>query len=224
MTIAINPAINAATTSTSTFGAATSNTIGKDETEDRFLKLLIAQMKNQDPLNPLDNAQVTSQMAQINTVQGISQLNASMLSMLTQFQDAQAITLPGRQVLVEGNSLALVKTGDVLSAKGGFDLSQDAERVTVDIKDDKGAVITQLNLGPQTAGAGTFNWSGALEKSMAVAGKYTFDVKAYNGTAAIPVTTLMAARVEGTANTPQGVRLTLEGLGSRYYSDIRMVI
>ncbi len=202
---------------------AASNTIGKDATEDRFLKLLIAQMKNQDPLNPLDNAQVTSQMAQINTVQGISQLNASMLSMLNQFQDAQAITLPGRQVLVEGNSLTLAKTGDVLSAKGGFDLSQDAERVTVDVKDDKGNVIAQLNLGAQSAGAGSFNWNGALDKSMATAGKYTFDVKAYNGTAAVPVTTLMAARVEGTTITPQGVRLTLEGFASRYYSDIRMV-
>jgi flagellar basal-body rod modification protein FlgD len=203
---------------------ATTNTIGKDPTEDRFLKLLIAQMKNQDPLNPLDNAQVTSQMAQINTVQGIAQLNTSMLSMLNQFQDAQAITLPGRRVLVDGNSLTLAKTGDVLSAKGGFDLSQDAERVTVDIKDDKGNVVTQLSLGAQSAGAGAFSWNGALEKSLAAEGKYTFDVKAYNGTAVVPVTTLMAARVEGTAITPQGVRLTLEGLGSRYYSDIRMVI
>ena len=43
--------------------------------EDRFLKLLVAQMQNQDPLNPMDNAQVTSQMAQINTVSGIDKLN-----------------------------------------------------------------------------------------------------------------------------------------------------
>jgi flagellar basal-body rod modification protein FlgD len=220
----MNTAINAATSTSAnpvTIGAAT---IGKDGTEDRFLKLLVAQMKNQDPLNPLDNAQVTSQMAQINTVQGISQLNASMTAMLAQFQGAQAIALPGRQVLVDGNTLTLTKTSAGVSANGGFDLAADAERVTIDIKDDKGNVIRQLSLGAQTAGPGSFKWNGALDKGAAAEGKYTFEVKAYNGT--VPVTTvpLMAARVEGTAITPQGVRLTLENLGSRYYSDVRMVI
>jgi flagellar basal-body rod modification protein FlgD len=218
-------AINATTPTGSNFAAtAGSNTIGKDATEDRFLKLLIAQMKNQDPLNPLDNAQVTSQMAQINTVQGISQLNTSMAAMLTQFQGAQAISLPGRQVLIDGNTLTLANAAAGGTAKGGFDLSQDADRVTIEIKDDKGVVVTQLDLGAQSAGPGSFSWNGALGNSVAAAGKYTFDVKAYNGTVAVPAGALMAARVEGTAITPQGVRITLEGLGSRYYSDIRMVI
>ena len=214
-----------ATTSTSTLGIpASGNTIGKDPTEDRFLKLLIAQMKNQDPLNPLDNAQVTSQMAQINTVQGISQLNTSMATMLTQLQGAQAISLSGRQVLVEGNTMTLAKSGDVLAAKGGFELTADADRVTVDIKDDTGTVVQQLNLGAQTTGPGSFSWDGSLDKGFSAAGKYTFDVKAYSGTTAVLVTALTVAKVEGSANTPQGVRLTLEGLGARYYSDVHMVL
>ena len=220
MVTSVSPTIPVA----SNVPASGTNTIGKDATEDRFLKLLIAQMKNQDPLNPLDNAQVTSQMAQINTVQGIAQLNASVANMLTQFQGAQAISLGGRQVLVEGNSLTLAKNADGMAAKGGVDLSQDAERVTVDIKDAKGNVITQLNLGAQTAGPSSFNWNGAIDKSVAAAGKYTVEVKAYNGSTAVPATALTAARVEGSATTPQGVRLTLENLGSRYYSDVRMVI
>lgn len=221
----INAATTTSVTTAATAGSGTSGkTIGKDATEDRFLKLLIAQMKNQDPLNPLDNAQVTSQMAQINTVQGIAQLNASMAAMLTQFQGAQAISLSGRQVLVDGSGLTLAKTADGLASKGGVEISQDAERVIVDIKDSSGTVVTQLNLGAQTAGAGAFSWNGQLDKGMAAAGAYTFEVKAYNGAAQVPVTALMAARVEGTATTPQGVRLTLEGLGSRYYSDVRMVI
>jgi flagellar basal-body rod modification protein FlgD len=217
-------AIGSTTSAASNPAAASSTTIGKDPTEDRFLKLLIAQMKNQDPLNPLDNAQVTSQMAQINTVQGISQLNTSMASMVAQLQGTQAISLPGRQVLVEGNSLVLAKTGDVLSAKGGFDLAQDVESATVEIKDGKGNVVAQLDLGAQAAGPGTFNWNGQLGSGVAAEGKYTFAVKAYNGTVAVPASALMAARVEGATMTPQGVRLTLESLGSYYYSDIRMVI
>jgi flagellar basal-body rod modification protein FlgD len=216
--------INAATAAASTLTNPVSNTIGKDATEDRFLKLLIAQMKNQDPLNPLDNAQVTSQLAQINTVSGISQLNASMVSMLAQFQGAQAISLPGRQVLIDGNSMTLAKTADGLTAKGGFDLAQDADRVTIDIKDDIGNIVRQITLGAQTAGPGTFAWNGQLETGTATAGKYTFEVRAYNGTLAATVVPLMAARVEGTVSTPQGLRLTLENLGTRYYNDVRMVI
>ncbi|MEQ1515628.1 MAG: flagellar hook capping FlgD N-terminal domain-containing protein [Usitatibacteraceae bacterium] len=216
--------INTATSSAITPGSSTTPAIGKDGTEDRFLKLLVAQMKNQDPLNPLDNAQVTSQMAQINTVQGIAQLNTSMVAMLAQFQGAQAITLPGRQVLIDGNTLNLSKSSGTLAANGGFDLALDAERVTVDIKDAKGDIVKHLDLGAQTAGPGSFKWDGALDKGSAAEGKYTFDVKAYNGTVPVTTVALMAARVEGTAITPQGVRLTLENLGSRYYSDVRMVI
>jgi flagellar basal-body rod modification protein FlgD len=221
----MNTSISAITSSLAKTGSTTNSSANTaDPTQDRFLKLLIAQMKNQDPLNPLDNAQVTSQLAQISTVQGIDQLNTSMASMLTQFQGSQAISLPGRQVLVDGNRMTLAKVNDGLSARGGFSLSQDAERVIVEIKDAKGVVIKQLDLGAQSAGPGAFSWDGVLDKGTAAAGKYTFDVKAYNGTSAVPVTTLMAARVEGTATTPQGVRLTLEGLGTRYYSDVRMVI
>ena len=49
-----------------------------DGTEDRFLKLLVAQMRNQNPMNPMENAEVTSQLAQISTVRGIESLNKSM--------------------------------------------------------------------------------------------------------------------------------------------------
>jgi hypothetical protein len=65
-----------------TGGAGTTGRAGEDATEDRFLKLLVAQMKNQDPLNPLDNAQVTTQLAQINTVKGIDKLNTSLQTLV----------------------------------------------------------------------------------------------------------------------------------------------
>ncbi len=218
-------AITSAGAATATAATATSGpTIGKDATEDRFLKLLIAQMKNQDPLNPLDNAQVTSQMAQINTVQGIAQVNASMLSMINQFQSAQAITLPGHQVLVDGKSLVLVKATDGLAAKGGFNLNQDADKVTVEVRDATGKLVTTLNLGAQPAGPGTFTWKGQADAGTAAAGNYTFEVKAYAGSTAISATALQAALVTGTSNTSEGVRLTLDGLGAVNYSAVRMVI
>ena len=220
----MTPAINATTPTGMSVGNGSAPLV-KDATQDRFLKLLIAQMKNQDPLNPLDNAQVTSQLAQISTVQGIGQLNDSLGTMLGQIQATQAIALTGHQVLIDGSSLTLASTPAGLSAKGGFDLAQHAERVIVDVKNSQGQVVAQLNLGAQDAGPGAFTWDGQLSTGGAApAGKYTFEVKAYAGAAPVTAVPLMAARVEGTAITAQGVRLTLEGMASRYYSDIRMVL
>ncbi len=79
--------------------------------QDRFLKLLVTQMKNQDPLNPMDNAQVTSQLAQINTVNGIQQLNATMQGLATSFMSAQSMqstSLIGHTVLTDGSKLNVV--------------------------------------------------------------------------------------------------------------------
>jgi len=103
---ASNPyaALNAASTK------STNSTDATDSGQDRFLTLLVAQMKNQDPLNPLDNAQVTSQLAQINTVNGIEKLNHTLTKLLESNQDTQALqaaTVVGRQVLADGNGIVL---------------------------------------------------------------------------------------------------------------------
>src|SRR5512147_2674404 len=90
-----------------------SNKTTAQESSDRFLKLLVTQMQNQDPLSPMDNAQVTSQMAQINTVSGIEKLNetiSGMLGQFTQMQSLQSASLVGRNVLVQGDTLE-VKDG-----------------------------------------------------------------------------------------------------------------
>ena len=92
---------------------------------DRFLKLLVAQMQNQDPLNPMDNAQVTSQMAQIQTVTGIEQLNTTVEGLSSQFVQLQALqgaSLVGRDVIVPGNLLDI----DNGTAQGGFELTSAA--------------------------------------------------------------------------------------------------
>src|SRR5687768_8592284 len=87
---------------------------------DRFLKLLVAQMQNQDPLSPMDNAQVTSQMAQINAVTGIEKLNTTVQGLSGQFVQMQALqgaTLVGREVIVPGNKLTIEEG----KAEGGFE-------------------------------------------------------------------------------------------------------
>lgn len=85
-------AINPTTTTTATTGTtsatsagAASNLTSASDQQDRFMKLLVAQMKNQDPLNPMDNAQMTSQIAQINTVAGIEKLNSTVEGLASEF-------------------------------------------------------------------------------------------------------------------------------------------
>ena len=119
--------------------------------QDRFLTMLMAQMNNQDPLNPMDNAQMTTQMAQINTVSGIQQLNQTMTSMATQFgslQALQGVSLIGRTALVAGNR-PVVEEG---VAYGGLNLSAPADSVRVDIVGRAGQVLASSSLGAMSAG------------------------------------------------------------------------
>src|SRR5512139_1769085 len=120
---------------------------------DRFLKLLVAQMQNQDPLAPMDNAQVTSQMAQINTVTGVEKLNTTVQGLSGQFMQMQALqgaSLVGREVVVPGNKMAMDTTTG--TGEGGFELTSAADNVKVEVLGPGGHVLDTLNLGAQSAG------------------------------------------------------------------------
>ena len=154
---------------------------------DRFLKLLITQMQNQDPLNPLDNAQVTSQMAQINTVSGIEKLNLSVKGLSDQFLQMQALqgaALVGRDVVVPGNRMAIVD--DV--GQGGFELTSAANSVKVEVLNGAGMVIDSLALGAQGAGRHSFNWPA---KGVQEGAGTRFRVTAINGATALATTPLV---------------------------------
>ncbi len=132
-------------------GSANKTATDPQAAQDKFLTMLVAQMSNQDPMNPMDNAEVTSQMAQINTVTGIQQLNKTMTDMATQFgslQALQGVSLIGRTAMVEGNT-PVVEEG---VAYGGFDLSSAADSVKVDIVGKNGAILGSASLGAQQAG------------------------------------------------------------------------
>jgi flagellar basal-body rod modification protein FlgD len=148
------------------------------EAQDRFMTLLVTQMKNQDPLNPLDNAQVTSQLAQLSTVTGINQLNETLGNIMTQFQSGQVLqasNMIGHVVMLEGNHVALTE-GNALF---GLDLISTADEVKVSIQDGAGNTVRDLTLGRQTAGIKTFTWDGYNNEGVAAPdGNYTFTVNA----------------------------------------------
>ena len=160
--------------------------------QERFLKLFVAQLQNQDPLNPMDNAQMTSQMAQINTVTGIQQLNATLKGMGAQFSSLQALqgaSLVGRQVLVEGNRLSFDQSG---LGRGAFNLSGDASAVSVEVMGKAGNLLGTINLGAQPAGQQFFEWNARGIDPNTVAG---FRVTATSGQNAVPATPLSPQRV-----------------------------
>jgi flagellar basal-body rod modification protein FlgD len=208
-------------TSTATTSSSSSGTTSAAEQEDRFMKLLVAQMKNQDPLNPMDNAQMTSQIAQINTVGGIEKLNTTVTSLLTAFNGMQAQSaqqLPGRSVLIEGSQLALANG----TATGGVQLAGDADSVNVEILDAAGQTVQTLPLGKTSAGVRSFTWDGRDANGDTVKdGNWRMRVTATASGKAVTATTLTAARVQSVATQGGSTQLDLGAQGSRAIADVQ---
>lgn len=204
--------------------AASAATSQAGITQDRFLKLLITQMKNQDPLNPMDNAQVTSQMAQLSTVTGIDKLNATVQALSTSMasaQSLQAASMIGHAALVPGTQI------DLLSGKSdaAVELTQPADKVTVTIKDASGNLVRTLQLGAQDAGVVNFNWDGTDNTGTAVAdGKYKFSATAVLGGKSSDPTTLSYGLVSSVSLGSGGAMLNMGSLGDVGLDAVRQIL
>ena len=208
-------------TALSTTTAAAAAKKADPGSEDRFLKLLVAQMQNQDPLNPLDNAQVTSQMAQINTVSGVEKLNKTVTGLTAQFlqmQTLQGAALVGRDVTVAGNRMNI--ESDV--GQGAFELASDASASKVEVLRPDGTVLDTLQLGPQKAGRVNFEWpaKGAAQGTGAQS-DIRFRVIATNNTAPVTATAFMRDRVVAVNMGGDTLNLELQRSGSLPYSQVK---
>ena len=194
-----------------------------DDPQDRFLKLLVTQMKNQDPLNPLDNAQVTSQLAQISTVNGIEKLNATMESMASGFtagQSLQAANMIGHNVLIPGSALQLAQGGGVF----GVDLAQPADQVKVTILDSAGNAVQVMDIGAQAAGSLPLTWDGKTsDGATAPDGNYTVSVSALRGDQQVDAQSLAFGMVQGVTQGSQGVQLNVGTLGSTGLANVKQI-
>ena len=187
--------------------------------EDRFLKLLVAQMQNQDPLNPMDNAQVTSQMAQIQTVSGIDKLNTTVQGLNAQFAQLQALSgaaLVGHDVLIEGNRLV----ADAGVGHGGFELGSQADHVKLEVLDASGRVIDSADLGAMASGRHSFDWTPAAGIDPALAAR--FRITATLGTAAVAATPFTRDRVDAVSAGPGGLVLELAHAGPVAYDQVKV--
>lgn len=202
---------------------------------DKFMTLLVTQLKNQDPLNPLDNAQVTSQLAQLQTVTGVNKLNTTLESLKASYQSTEALqatNLIGAGVLVEGEDILLHKSQAIL----GLELETPADKVQITIVDAKtGKDVAAIELGEQEAGILPIAWDGVPDpnnldaegKPIALPdGAYTFRVEATRGGEKLKdVKTLSFDSVASvTTGGKDGVKLNLPGKGSVTLADIKQVM
>ncbi|EIJ47222.1 flagellar basal-body rod modification protein [Herbaspirillum sp. GW103] len=231
-------AMNGTSSSSSTTTSSSSlDDNSPDAIQNRFLTLLIAQMKNQDPSNPMDNSQLTTQMAQLSTVSGISQLNNSLSTLMGNLNSSQALStanMIGHSVLAPGNSIQLTSDttkdssgNDVTSQKAvfGVNLSGTASSVVVTIKDSTGAVVHTTDLGTQAAGVVPVIWDGTNNTGGKVAdGNYTFTVSASNNGTAVSASTLSFGTVSSVSTASDGVKLNVSNIGTIKPTDVVQIL
>ena len=229
--------VNNATANVDAASMALANAATSKRAEDaknQFMTLLVTQIRNQDPLNPMDNAQFTSQLAQLETVNGITQLNNTLLALSGQLdmtQSMQAANLIGKGVLVTGNKVSLgSSTTDGVTTKTatpfGVDLISSAQKVVVSILDGSGRAVRQIEMGPTPAGVFTMSWDGLDDAGNAVPdGAYSVQVAA-SGAEGAPVSAeaLTYGLVSSVSYASEGVQLDLGLGGARSLFDIRKIM
>jgi flagellar basal-body rod modification protein FlgD len=175
------------------------------ELQNTFMRLLVTEMKNQDPTNPMDSSQMTSQLAQINTVSGIAGLNATMTSLATQLNASQQVAasgLIGKSVLSAGHDINVSKGA---ASAFGVQLDSAASAVNVQIMDGGGQVVRTMKLDNQPTGMNTLSWDGKNDMGAKVAdGNYSFKVNAANGDDPVSAAGLAQSQVQSVIQQPNG--------------------
>jgi flagellar basal-body rod modification protein FlgD len=197
----------------------------------KFMTLLVTQLKNQDPMSPMDNAELTSQLAQLSTVTGVNKLNATMETLKSSYsmsESLQAANMIGHGVLTAGNTINLVESKAVL----GLDLATPADNVTVSVLNASGKVVHTINMGAQQAGTVPLVWDGATDGidgatgPLAKDGKYSFQVQATRGGETLkdakPLSYGTVASVSTSAK--DGTKLNIPNVGMVSMADIKQIL
>ncbi len=165
-----------ASTGTSTYVEKKKDVLGRDD----FVKMFLAQLKNQDPLNPMDNKDMSAQLAQFSSLEQLFNVNTN-LSALTDIQNQNTELLSlnyiGKEIVAEGNQVWLA-TGK--SCRGSFTLENQADcQLTIVDQDNKS--VKKVDLKSLTAGEHSFSWDGKNDAGeLMPPGAYTFEVAALN--------------------------------------------
>ena len=211
------------TTTTTSSGTATSST----DLQSQFLTLLVTELQNQDPSEPMDNTEMVSQLAQISMVSGIESLDTTLGSISDQIDTSQALqasALVGKGVLVDGTA---IQVEDGTATSYGVNLGGDADTVTAVITDSSGNVVRTLDVGALDEGIHALSWDGLEDDgTVAADGDYTVSITATNSGASVTATALNYALVSGvSSDDDSNVVLQLgENTDSVSLSEIRLLL
>lgn len=197
--------------------AQTSTTTKKKDTLDQadFMRLMTTQLQHQDPLKPMDNSQMVAQMAQLSTVQGITDLNKTVEGFqqsLSSDQILKGASLVGHDVLVPSTKLSLEAEGGT----SGTVAAPSAGQITVDITDANGVKVNQLTVPANAAGEVAFAWDGtdASGKRMPAGSYSVVATHTDSAGAQSKLSTYVEAEVESVTVGSDGLYLNLKGLGT----------
>lgn len=194
--------------------------------QEDFLRLMITQLQNQDPMKPMENGDFLGQMAQFSTVSGIENLNNTMSSVtgaLSANQALQAASLVERSALVAADSIE-VSEGDGIS--GVIELPEDVEHGVVTIRDANGQEVARIAVENDGTGLARFEWGGSgADDEPGVAGQYEVSAEYQSGGNKESVATYLWGEIESVSlfGGTDGMRMTLKGIGTLSLAEAREI-
>lgn len=203
------------------------NKKSKELDRDAFFQLLVAQLKNQDPLNPQDNSEFVAQLAQFSTVDGVRGIQNSMetlASSLHSNQALQASSLVGRSVYIPSDHAVVTEANK--GVKGSVELSAPTQDVTLNITNSNGEVVRLVSLGNHPQGEFDFQWDGKNQNGESVPpGSYAWTLAGKQDGQVVSMRPLLAANVDSvTLNKEQGLALlNVQGVGSMNLDEVKRI-
>jgi flagellar basal-body rod modification protein FlgD len=189
---------------------------GEELDKNAFLKLMVAQMNNQDPLSPQENSEFVAQLAQFSSVEGIENMNKTMSQMANSMQSSQALQasgLVGRTVHINTDT-SILSEGGVIT--GNINLENSTSNLMVNIMNSSGALVRQVEMGSQTRGDVRFAWNGQNAEGLQLPpGSYKFTAEASVGGTTEQMSLALSANVNSvTINPDRSVVLNVAGQGA----------
>jgi len=203
MITAIDQAISTVTSNANSATSKAKNTLGKDA----FMQMLIAQLQNQDPLNPMDGTQFVAQLAQFSSLEQLQNLNDVMGALPTSLgnaTNAQMANLIGNQATAKGNAIAVSGS----SAKISYNLPSDIQSGTIKIYNSSGTLVDTVKIGSQKTGMQSVTWNSSKQ----TAGNYTYEISATDSKgAAVTVDKMVSGTITGVSFKDGTAYLTING-------------
>jgi flagellar basal-body rod modification protein FlgD len=201
--------------------------VGKDKLDkDAFMKLMLAQMKNQDPTNPMQSHEMAAQLAQFTSVEQLMNMNQTLDSMKESqkpMESFQALNFLGK--MVAGDSAKLVRAKGDTSHEFNFELPDNAQEVSIKIRNSRGEIVRKMDLKEMKKGNNTWVWNGQNDQAQAqAAGEYQFFVEANSSAGKkLSVKTDFEGLITGVNYTPEGPVL-LVGSQSVKLKDVKKIV